>query len=37
MNNMVLVLLMVCGGLALAMQPSINARLAQKVGYYGNK
>lgn len=32
MDNMVLVLLMACGGLAVAIQPSINARLAQKVG-----
>jgi len=34
MNNMVLVLLMACGGLAVAIQPSINARLAQKIGSY---
>ena len=34
MNNMLLVLLMACGGLAVAIQPSINARLAQKVGSY---
>jgi len=34
MNNMILVILMACGGLAVAMQPSINARLAQKVGSY---
>ncbi len=34
MNNMSLVLLMACGGLAVAIQPSINARLAQKVGSY---
>jgi len=34
MNNMVLVLLMACGGLAVAVQPSINARLAQKVGSF---
>lgn len=32
MSNMVLVVLMACGGLAIAIQPSINARLAQKVG-----
>lgn len=31
---MLLVLLMACGGLAVAIQPSINARLAQKVGGY---
>jgi len=31
---MLLVLLMACGGLAIALQPSINARLAQKVGIY---
>jgi transporter family-2 protein len=34
MSNMVLVILMACGGLAVAIQPSINARLAQKVGSY---
>jgi transporter family-2 protein len=34
MTNLVLILLMACGGLAIAMQPSINARLAQKVGPY---
>lgn len=34
MNNILLVLLMACGGLAVAIQPSINARLAQKVGSY---
>lgn len=34
MCNMLLVLLMACGGLAVAIQPSINARLAQKVGSY---
>lgn len=34
MSNMLLVLLMACGGLAVAIQPSINARLAQKVGSY---
>lgn len=34
MSNMMLVLLMACGGLAVAVQPSINARLAQKVGGY---
>ena len=34
MSNMVLVFLMACGGLAVALQPSINARLAQKVGSY---
>lgn len=32
MNNLVLFFLMFCGGLAVAMQPSINSRLAQKVG-----
>lgn len=31
---MLLILLMACGGLAVAVQPSINARLAQKVGSY---
>jgi transporter family-2 protein len=34
MNNMVLAVLMACGGVAIALQPSINARLAQKVGSY---
>jgi len=34
MNNLILVLLMACGGLAVALQPSINARLAQKVGSF---
>jgi transporter family-2 protein len=34
MNTMMLVLLMACGGVAVAVQPSINARLAQKVGTY---
>ncbi|MBP1729450.1 MAG: hypothetical protein H6Q56_1823 [Deltaproteobacteria bacterium] len=34
MNNLLLVLLMACGGLAVAVQPSINARLAQKVGSF---
>lgn len=34
MNNMLLILLMACGGLAVAIQPSINARLAQKIGSY---
>lgn len=34
MSNMILALLVVCGGLAVAIQPSINARLAQKVGNY---
>lgn len=32
MNSIVLYLLMICGGIAIALQPSINARLAQKVG-----
>jgi len=34
MNNLSLVMLMACGGLAVAIQPSINARLAQKIGSY---
>ena len=34
MNNLTLLLLMACGGVAVALQPSINARLAQKVGAY---
>lgn len=34
MNNLMLVLMMACGGIAVAVQPSINARLAQRVGSY---
>jgi transporter family-2 protein len=34
MTNMLLLLLMTCGGMAIAIQPSINARLAQKVGSF---
>ena len=34
MNNLTLLLMMACGGVAVALQPSINARLAQKVGSY---
>ena len=32
MNQMLLLVLMFCGGIAVALQPSINGRLAQKVG-----
>jgi transporter family-2 protein len=32
--NQLLLLLMFCGGIAVAVQPSINARLAQRVGAY---
>lgn len=32
MNNYILYLLMLCGGIAIAVQPSINARLARIVG-----
>ncbi len=32
MNNVFLYILMFCGGITVALQPSINARLAQKVG-----
>lgn len=32
MNHILLLVLMFCGGLAVAVQPSINGRLAQKVG-----
>lgn len=32
MSNVVLFFLMFCGGLAVALQPSINSRLAQKIG-----
>lgn len=34
MNNLMLVLLVACGGIAAALQPSINARLAQRVGIF---
>ena len=34
MSNLTMLLLMVCGGMAVAIQPSINARLAQKIGPY---
>ena len=33
MSNPLLILLMVAGGVAVAMQPSINARLAEKTGF----
>ncbi len=33
MSNLVLIILMVAGGVAVAVQPSINARLAEKTGY----
>jgi len=32
MNTLLLFFLMVCGGIAVAVQPSINSRLAQKTG-----
>jgi transporter family-2 protein len=32
MNHILLLVLMFCGGIAIAVQPSINGRLAQKVG-----
>jgi len=32
MNQILLLVLMFCGGIAIALQPSINGRLAQKVG-----
>ena len=32
MNQLLLLALMFCGGIAIAVQPSINGRLAQKVG-----
>ena len=32
MNQILLLILMFCGGIAIAVQPSINGRLAQKVG-----
>ncbi|HEY4745327.1 MAG TPA: DMT family transporter [Desulfuromonadaceae bacterium] len=34
MGRLLLFLLMICGGMAIAVQPSINARLAQRVGAY---
>lgn len=34
MNNLVLILLLACGGLAIATQPSINAQLARKIGSF---
>ncbi len=34
MNNLWLVVLMACGGVAVALQPSINARLARSVGTF---
>ena len=33
MSNLLLIILMVAGGVAVAVQPSINARLAQKTGF----
>lgn len=33
MSNLLLMILMVAGGVAVALQPSINARLAEKTGY----
>jgi len=32
MNHIMLLTLMFCGGIAIAIQPSINGRLAQKIG-----
>ena len=34
MNQMLFFLLMFCGGIMIAVQPSINARLAQRVGAF---
>jgi transporter family-2 protein len=34
MSQFLLLLLMFCGGIAIALQPSINGRLAQKVGTF---
>lgn len=34
MSNLTLILLMLFGGFAIAVQPSINARLAQKIGAF---
>jgi transporter family-2 protein len=33
MSNLVLIILMAIGGVAVALQPSINARLAEKTGF----
>ena len=33
MSNFVLIILMVAGGVAVAVQPSLNARLAEKTGF----
>jgi len=33
MSNFVLIILMAVGGVAVALQPSINARLAEKIGF----
>ena len=33
MSNLVLIGLMIAGGVAVALQPSINARLAEKIGF----
>lgn len=33
MSNFVLMILIACGGVAVAVQPSINARLAEKTGF----
>ena len=33
MSNWLLIVLMIAGGVAVAVQPSINARLAEKTGY----
>ena len=33
MSNLVMMVLMIAGGVAVAVQPSINARLAEKTGY----
>lgn len=33
MSNLVLIIFMVIGGVAVALQPSINARLAEKTGF----
>ena len=33
MSNLLLIVLMIAGGVAVAVQPSINARLAEKIGF----
>ena len=34
MPNLILIIFMMIGGVAVALQPSINARLAEKTGFF---